>query len=282
LAHVKASGRRAILVDLQAGTLCDLVDFDSFARCFALTICRKLPLDPVEVEHAWRSPLGAADKLTYLMEDCVLPQIDSGLLLAIDEADRLLQTSFHDSFFGLLRSWHNSRAFNEIWDRLSLALVISTEPHLLISDVTQSPFNIGLKIRLDDFNEAQVRELNHRHQEPVTDAEIRAVLDFLGGHPYLTRRALYALVVESWTWQQLVRDAADERGVFGDHLRRYLWLLRNQAQLRSALKQVIAQGRCPDEASYYRLWQAGLIRGANSQSCQCRCNLYAAYLKDKL
>lgn len=282
LAHTKAAGRRAILVDLQASAVCDLADFDTFARYFALTICRKLQMDPVEAERAWHSPLGAADKLTYLMEDYVLPQIDSGLLLAIDEADRLLKTSFHDSFFGLLRSWHNNRAHNEIWDRLSLALVISTEPHLLISDVTQSPFNIGLKIRLDDFTDAQVREINLRHRAPLADTEIPGALEFLGGHPYLTRRALYTLVVESLTWPLLLRSIAEDGGVFGDHLRRYLWLLRDQAQLRGALRQIIAQGRCPDEFSYYRLWQAGLIRGPNSQSCHCRCKLYEAYLKDKL
>ena len=79
--------------------------------------------------------------------------------LALDEVDRLLQTPFHSDFFALLRSWHNSRALDEQWDKLNMIMVISTEPYLLIADVNQSPFNVGLKIYLEDFNEAQIRDL---------------------------------------------------------------------------------------------------------------------------
>jgi hypothetical protein len=34
--------------------------------------------------------------------------------------------------------------------------VISTHPHLPITDVSQSPFNVGLRIQLNDFTKAQV------------------------------------------------------------------------------------------------------------------------------
>jgi len=66
----------------------------------------------------------------------------------MDEVDRLLQTAFHSDFFALLRSWHNSRAFDDRWNRLNIVMVISTEPYLLIPDANQSPFNVGL---INDF-----------------------------------------------------------------------------------------------------------------------------------
>ena len=119
-----------------------------FLQYFATVFATQLRLDPLEVERAWRGPLGAPDKATHLMEDYILPKADAKIVLAIDEADRLLGRRFQDSFFGLLRYWNNNRAKSELWDKLSLVLVISTEPHLLIKDVAQSPFNVGMRISI--------------------------------------------------------------------------------------------------------------------------------------
>ena len=51
------------------------------------------------MENAWRGALGPQEKLTYLMEDYVLPEIDAPIVLALDEVDRLLQLPFHTDFF---------------------------------------------------------------------------------------------------------------------------------------------------------------------------------------
>jgi hypothetical protein len=200
----------------------------------------------------------------------------------MDEADRLLKTPFHDSLFGLLRYWHNSRAMNDTWDRFDIVMAISTEPHLLIKDQYQSPFNVGSRILLEDFNETQVRELNRRYRSPVDDNEIPALVELLNGHPYLTARALYTMLSDGMTWNELAQIAVTEKSPFGDHLRRYLWMLRDQPQLKAALNQIIRQGKCSDENAYDRLLQAGLIKKTGNQSCKCRCKLYEEYLKDKL
>jgi hypothetical protein len=215
------------------------------------------------------------------MEDYILPESDAPIVLALDEVDRLLQTPFHSDFFALLRSWHNSRALDEQWDRLNLVMVISTEPYLLIADVNQSPFNVGLKIYLEDFNEAQVRDLNQRHGAPVIEADFPQLLALLGGHPYLTRKALYTMVTERLTWSRLTQAATLDHGLFGDHLRRQHWLLRNEPELRESLKQIIEQQRCSNENALFRLLQAGLVKGSGDVY-NCRCDLYRVYFKDKL
>ena len=282
LGQARAQGAQAVFIDLQPVADPYLQSLDDFLRYFVTFIVTRLRLDPAEVERAWRGALGAPDKATYLMEGYVLPELAGKVLLAIDEADRLLRTDFHDSFFGLIRFWHNSRAMDELWENLDMVMVISTEPHLLIGDVTQSPFNVGLKIRLQDFDEAQVRELNRRYRSPLAERQVPALLDFLNGHPYLTHKAIYLMLTEGMTWEQLTQVAGTARSPFGDHLQRYLWLLRDQPSLRAALKQVIAQNRCPDELSYYRLFQAGLIQGGGREACACRCRLYQIYFEDKL
>jgi len=282
VAQAQNNGSRIALIDLQPIEDIYLESLDSFLRYFAELVVTKLRLDPAEVEKGWRSSLGASDKMTYLMEGYILPEIGANIVLAIDEADRLLRTNFHDTFFGLLRYWHNNRAMNELWERLDIIMAISTEPHLLISDVTQSPFNVGLKIRLQDFNELQVRELNQRHRSPLREDEVGPFMSFLNGHPYLTRKALYTMVTSGMGWLRLMKVAVTDQSPFGDHLRRYLWLISQQPELRNALKQIILRGKCPDEVSFYRLLRSGLIKGEDSKSCTCRCKLYEVYLKDRL
>jgi hypothetical protein len=273
IVQAQEQGSNVVHIDLQPVDDSNLQSLDAFLRYFAMILVTKLRLDPAEVEKSWRSALGASDKVTYLMEDYVLPQIGANIVLAIDEADVLLKTTFHDSFFGLLRFWHNNRAMNDLWENLDIMMVISTEPHLLIGDVSQSPFNVGLKIALADFDEAQVRELNMRYRSPLDEHTIPALFDFLNGHPYLTRKALHTLLTENMTWDDLTKSASTPKSPFGDHLRRYLWLLRDQPQLRTALKQIIAHGKCSDEVAFYRLSQAGLIKGTDFQSCSSRCTL---------
>jgi hypothetical protein len=79
----------------------------------------------------------------------------------------------------------------------------------------------------------------------------------------------------------LMRVAVLDQGPFGDHLRRQQWLLRDEPELRLALKQVVEQQQCDDEMALFRLLQAGLIKGSGD-FYTCRCDLYRLYFKDKL
>ena len=129
---------------------------DKFLFSLGELICLKLRLNPRMVHDAWQKwgeGLGAKIKLTYFLEEEILPTIDGLLILAIDEADSLLGTNFYEDVFSLLRAWHNQRAdFEGFWERLNLVLVISTEPYLLIKDINQSPFNVGARIELKRFH----------------------------------------------------------------------------------------------------------------------------------
>jgi hypothetical protein len=279
--HALQNGAKVVNLDMQRVDPDHLETPDIFLRCLAEFIVRKLRLDAAKVEKLWRGSLGPQDKLTYLMEDYILPESDTSIILAMDEVDRLLGTPFHSDFFALVRAWHNSAAYDEQWDKLNIAMVISTEPFLLIADLNQSPFNVGLKLYLQDFHEAQVRDLNQRHGSPMREADLPLLMKLLNGHPYLTRKALYTLVTERLTWADLVRIAPTDQGPFSDHLRRYHWMLRNKPDLRKALKQVIRQERCEDEMAFFRLLRAGLVKGSGDV-CRCRCDLYRMYFEDKL
>jgi hypothetical protein len=215
-----------------------------------------------------------------LLEAIVLPSVNV-CLLAIDEADQLLSTAYKSDFFGMVRGWNSLGALNPVWRKLNVVMIISTHPYLLINSSYQSPFNVALSIDLKDFDETQVRELDSRHGSPIADDNIRSAMDLLGGHPYLTRQALYSLISQRLTWNSLTQVAASDQGPFGRHLRFYRDALQTQPQLVKAMKHVIEQHKLSDEKIIYRLVTAGLIKEVAGEYV-CRCKLYEAYFKDKL
>jgi hypothetical protein len=279
--YARQQGARVVNLDLQRVDRDHLAELDSFLNYLANMIVHRLRLNPDEVERAWQGLLGAQDKLTDLMETYILPEASEPIVLGIDEADRLLETEFYTDFFGLIRSWHNSSAYDPVWEMLRIVMVISTEPYLLISDISQSPFNVGLKLYLEDFSTEQVQDLNQRHGEPVGSEEFSQFMNLLGGHPYLTRKALYNLVAESQAWPAFRDSAPSDSGPFGDHLRRQLWLLRDEPDLQNALRQVIQYERCDDDVARFRLLRAGLIKGSGDYYA-CRNDLYRIYFREKL
>jgi hypothetical protein len=257
-----------------------LISLDVFLRYFAEYIVYKLSQDADVIDRFWQKKLSPQEKVTSVFESQVLEKVERNLVIGMDEIDQLLATSFYNEFFGLLRSWHNLRATDEVWQKLSTIMVISTEPYLLISDSHQSPFNVGMNLYLQDFNPSQIQDLNQRHGSPVKGNEFDELVQGFGGHPFLTRKALYLLVAEKMTWQKLKETAAEEHGPFGDHLRRYHMMIQQDQALKYALRSIIKNGKCSEEL-LHRLLQAGLVK-ASGDVAKCRCDLYRIYFEDKL
>ena len=279
--YARAQGINVVFLDFQSFGSEQFTSLDLFLQEFAQSICDELDLDEDIIEQAWQGSRSPTKKLTRFMEKHVLPAFDEPVVLAMDEADGLLQTDFYKDFFGLLRSWHNRRASREAWEKLNLALVISTEPYLLIDDIHQSPFNVGLYLGLEDFDQTQVRDLNARHGSPLDDHHLPELMALLNGHPFLTRLALYKMVTEDMVWAELKESAPTDYGPFGDHLRHQYWIIHDKPELKNALRDIILTQCCPDEKSLFRLLQAGLIKGSGDVFT-CRCDLYKLYFQDKL
>jgi hypothetical protein len=239
-------------------------------------------LKPKEV---WDEFLGDADSLTEFIERAVLANVDerTPVVVCLDEVDNIFKQSYRDSFFGTVRGWHNRRATHPIWNRFNLVIVHSTEPALFIQDLNQSPFNVGTVLRLGDFDRDEILWLNARTGSHLKSAnDVDCLMRLIGGSPYLVRQALYAMASEEISPARLEEISADDRGPFGDHLRRHLWVLRQNDRLRRALKQVIARRCCDEEDDFQRLRGAGLIEGPSRQSAVIRCELYSRYMRDRL
>ena len=194
----------------------------------------------------------------------------------LDEVDRLVGREFGVDVFGLFRSWHNRRALDPSapWGRLTLAIAYATEAHLLIADANQSPFNVGVRVALEDFGPDEVAVLNERYGSTLDGAAgITRLMALVGGHPYLLQCAFDELR-RGATIDALESGAGREAGSLGEHLRRLRALLEREPDLARAMSSVIQGGTCPDRDRFYRLRSAGYILGSSPADARPRCGLY--------
>jgi len=276
--RAQQAGKRVAFVDFQGFGAAELADPNALYYQFCYLVEDALGLDS-ELDKHWAAPLPPLQKATRFMERRILPLCKvGGLLLALDEADALLDAQTSSDFFGMLRSWHNMRALRPAWRQFALAQVISTEPHMLIENLSQSPFNVGTNLRLEDFTLAESGRVNASHGTPLSAGELAQLHELLGGHPYLMRKALYLLSKRRYTLAELLREADSESGPFGDHLRALLARLHARPELslpaavRSALRSGVAE-----TAQRHRLMAGGVLKESSGRVLP-RCPLYGTYL----
>jgi DNA-binding winged helix-turn-helix (wHTH) protein len=233
----------------------------------------------------WSGLLSASANFQNYLQREVLGKMSSPLLWGLDEIDRLFGFDYASELFGLFRSWHNLRALEPAgpWRRMTLAMAYATEAHLFITDLNQSPFNVGTKLTLEDFTFDQVADLNRQYGEPLKDeSEIARYIALVGGHPYLAQRGLYEMAEHGLDLMSIEANADYDEGIFGEHLRRMWVSLTRDSELCNAMRDLL-QGK-PGLAitNFYRLRSAGVLVGESTHHAQLRCQLYAKFLKKHL
>src|SRR5207302_2126485 len=81
------------------------------------------------------------------------------------------------------------------YERLTFCLLGVATPSDLIQDARTTPFNIGRRIELADFTEAEAAPLaqGFGREEKRGRALLHRILHWTGGHPYLTQRLCQAV-----------------------------------------------------------------------------------------
>jgi hypothetical protein len=282
VAAAERLGKRPVRIDLQLFDSTSKESGRTFFRQFSAAIGEELHLPKKDLQDFWDPESPDPQNCSRFLRKIALPRAGAPLVLAIDEVDSLFGLPFGSDFFSMLRSWHNNRALPGAnpWKRLDLVLATSTEPHMFIDPTGGSPFNVGATLALADFAKPEVDELCRRYRASQADAE--GILSLLGGHPYLTRKALFEMATDPGvSLADLAREAAEDNGPFGDHLRYYLLRLQGQPELRTAFYKVIHGRGCDDEVIAYRLEGAGLVRRTKN-GLEARCRLYLEYFGKRL
>ncbi len=271
------AGKRVVHVNFQL-LKSSMRDADTFFRQFCAVLTYQVGLED-RLEDYWRMPLPNPFRCTEYVGRHLLDTLRTSVVLAIDEADAAFDGVFRTDFFGMLRAWHNNRAFEPIWRQLDLILVTSTEPYYFIDNMNQSPFNVGEVIELQDFSLPQVADLNRRHGTPLTSKQESQLMALLNGHPYLVRWALYLVASGRTSAADIFGQAFDDRGPFGNHLRSLLLRLHGKEELVQGMRQVFREGVCRDQRTFFRLRGAGLVRKEGTAVLP-RCQLYAGFLQE--
>jgi hypothetical protein len=156
----------------------------------------------------------------------------------------------------------------------------ATEAHLFIKDLNQSPFNIGVRVNLRDFNEAETSELGRRYGSLVA-AHSADVFAITCGHPYLSRRA-YGFLAGGGTVSELRELAPKEGGPFGDHLRHMLAAIRREPETLNEVRRMLRNEGIADNNTKERLLAAGLLTVGGEREPEFRVPAYASYLRAAL
>ncbi len=286
LYQAREQGFQTVPLSFQHADVSIFSSLRELLQWFCSKVARKLRL-PHQIDQYWTDTYGSKDNCTLYFEDCLLSQIESPLVLGLDEVDRIFQyPKIADDFFGLLRAWYEEAGYggndSGLWEKLRLVVVHSTEVYIPL-DVNQSPFNVGLPIELSEFSPAQVADLVQRHGLNWQQAEVQKLMAIAGGHPYLVRLALYHLAQHSLTLSDLLQTAPTESGIYGDHLRRHLWNLKQHPELANAFNRVVTNPEPTelDSILAFKLHSMGLVQLQGNEVTP-RFELYRRYFSDRL
>jgi serine/threonine protein kinase len=280
LQEARKSGAKVILTDFQKLNASHLESVEKFLLTLAESIAEQLDVD-VSPADVWNARRGPSMNFERFLRREVLAKLPCSLVWGMDEVDRLFSCNFGSEVFGLFRSWHNERSLDPSgpWQNLTLAIAYASEAHMFITDMNQSPFNVGTRLVLADFDAEQVRELNRRYDSPLKgESELSRFHDLVAGQPYLTRRGLHEMASRNMPFADFENQAARDEGPFGDHLRRLLVSLAQDSILCEVMRGLLAGRHSATPEAFYRLRSSGLVAGESAKEMEPRCKLYQLYL----
>lgn len=283
LSQLAHQGYRPVSLSLHYAQKTDFNSLDVFLKWFCVSVSQSLGM-PNRLADYWDEQHSASKvNCTDYFERYLLKASDSPLVLCLDEVERIFDyRDVASDFLGLLRAWHEQARTRNIWRKLRLVVVHSTEVYVPLK-VNESPFNVGVPIELPELTPEQVQNLAQLYGLSWDLAQVKQLMDMVGGHPYLVEQAFSHLKINTTvTLEQLLQSAATEAGIYGNHLRRYWCIIQQHSELAEALKKVVtATGNVRLEPTQaYKLHRMGLLHLAGNEVTTA-CNLYRQYFCDR-
>ena len=282
LDQARRAGSHVFFTDMQKVSAARLETIDVFFLSLAQMLASRIE-GIVEPRQVWNSDWDAAANFERFLRREVLGRLKAPVVWVIDEVDRLFHCEFKDDVFGLFRAWHNERSLDPEgpWGRFTLVMAYATEAHLFITNLNQSPFNVGTRILLEDFTEEQVDELGRRY-DLASGRETSRLFALVGGHPYLVRRCFHAIQTLALAADGIETEAERNDGLFSAHLERMLLALQQDPDLTQAVRELLQGAAVPSVEGFYRLRSAGVLVGSSPKTARPRCRLYEVFLRRRL
>ncbi len=284
IANAQDLGYKTVSLDFKQVEESVFANLDKFLRWFCANISRQLDLKPM-LDDYWDRDMGSKVSCTIYFEVYLLEQINSPLVLALNEVNRVFEhPKIAQEFLPLLRFWHEQAKQVQAFSKLRLVVVHSTEIYVSLN-LNQSPFNVGLPLKLPEFTLEQIQELALLYGLNWAEGELgkhrlAPLQTMVGGHPYLVRVALYYLCNSRVTLEELLQKAPTQEGIYSDYLRTDLAKVGQDPELIDALKKLIAakQSIQLQPILAYKLESMGLVK-LNGDQCTLSCQLYRLYFE---
>jgi AAA-like domain/WD domain, G-beta repeat len=143
--------------------------------------------------------ISVVERFYEFVDQILLRYVTEDVVVFVEEVDNLLSLSFDtDGFFALIRSFHERRAENPAYQRLTFTFLGVATPYDLIRGHQHSAFNIGYAIELGGFQLSEavplLQGLIGKVQDP--QAVLASVLQWTGGQPFLTQKLLKLITRE--------------------------------------------------------------------------------------
>ena len=191
-----------VMSKLQAeGKICVFIDLiGKEAQITVEQWCAGIVLNIVEdcqLEFDWRNwwrehrdLLAPMQRLSLFIKEVLLTKVKLDIVIFIDEIDRLLNYSFSDDFFVLIRSCYQKRQFDPDYFRLTFALFGVAAPRNLVENINCSPFNLGKRIHLQGFTPEEAKPLMRGFADRVERPKetLAEILRWTAGQPFLTQK----------------------------------------------------------------------------------------------
>ena len=293
----KGQGLNGINLSMSLAEKEDFSSLDKFLQFFCISVAQMLGLDENFKKYQWNEHPGNSKlKATGFFEQNVLSDSKKPLkplILGLDELDKLFAPEYVEvagSFLGMLRSWHETAKIKPTWGNLRLILAHIGEYNNL--DINQSPFNTGIHLELEEFNNVQIQELSKKYKLKLKSDDINKLTNMIGGHPYLINLTFQKLSTQAESLDEILKKAPTESGIYSDFLRQQFSILRreqnntdneNNKRLFAKFKQIL---ETPEKAQLNfeeitKLENLGFIK-RNNGKIEPRYQLYRLYFEKNL
>lgn len=189
-----------------------------FWKWLCIYATRELSL-PNHLNEYWFDEDSGSGNAYFYFKKYLLVVEKEPILLALDRIDYILNyPKISNEFFASLRSWHEERS-KKPWDKLHYIIVQGSLD--ITMKKTQSPFNVGVEINLQNFSSQQIINLAQKHNYSWTVIEIRKLQEIFGdatGHPHLIRRILYYLVLNKLDLDSFLAKKLNELKIFAEYV----------------------------------------------------------------
>lgn len=287
LAHARQHGMHTVTISCQRADSQVFTSLEKFLRWFCANISQQLHLES-KLNDYWDEDIGSKVSCTLYLQGYLLSAIDSPVVLALDEVNKIFEyPEICGDFLALLRSWYEDASELDIWQKLRILVVHATEAYIPL-DINQSPFNVGLPIKLPEFSLEQMQDLAIRHGLEWAKGELgrqklAPLVAMIGGHPYLVRIAFYHLANQESTLESLLQAAPTISGIYSNYLRHHLANLQEHPELATAFKSVLTSATSVqlEAIAAYKLESMGLVKLEGNHAIPS-CELYRLYFGEQL